>query len=1085
MVDLVPAPSDLHLASPALGPWFRHDSDTPPTLPLPDGDLAIPITLTPNMEWRAPAGALRRYLFASNPRPPALAPLRAENGTPAFVDDTLVVLLTLLPEVEARLAALASPLPSPDGVTLPAGVTVRPRVRHFALEVPAANASTMADIEQLRPANFDTSPPGFDPALFLGLTQGTPPTNGTQPVTELCRPETSSAIALQNRTGTPLAVRLWCFDHRGRALDAGAVANWWAKMATTGVWDNLWASSTAADQRTATVSAGRLVALVNAHEGPLDAAVMARLNLTDLTKITGSSALYSIGAMPAIALTAAASADSDILPIPRLALLPNGTYTNLATATPFEGWRVGWPADFTRDFARVALTDIESHLVGRTRAHVDQANPRLRVTAARNTAANPVLTNTEAVTTRAMATLSAGNASLMSPVLDSDWGATAPPATFGTGPLPNALTFTPRALAGEGTASGGGGSVAGQTIALHFLAGALPAGCWIRVWTHGIDTATGRRVRQTGGSAIADVNGEAFVILPLPDGQATANLSADALVVIDGGSRYFADLRFARPALVAGARVSRAAPGSATFINTSRGQPFVIGGSGWRSGDRVLADTAGTLALLDPTTLIAADMVADTLPVAVGAGDTLIITQPAFGQTPEGSLTTGPNGATLVRRTRNALTRVTGWGQPVPSQERRELAARDATGTAIIGGTPGLSNLHEAPPSQLGHPGIPAGNEVHGTGLAIAGPAADRLNTLMIERQATSILDYVPLAGRPFVPTADPGTPGTWTAVLETTTHGMHGDGAIRALLDHNGGSFTPGADWVSLKNDIEAASGQDLDPVIDTANFDDDLAAAALDRLIVKARDGAQEFATAALAAIARAEDLIYLETPSLDAQAGPTALVTALTARLAVRPGLVVILMVPQRFLPSQTAKLEDIRKAGIGAALAALQAAAPDRVVLLSPNAGPGRSLHLGTTTLIVDDAILITGSAHGWRRGMSFDSALSAALFDESIAEGRPATVRAARLALLGQALGLPAANTPEDPIDAVRALRRLNQLGGKSRVSPGAYPAVADPTSQADHDIWNPDGRPGVVPDWFIFLAALTGSAATDFNNAIR
>jgi hypothetical protein len=196
-------------------------------------------------------------------------------------------------------------------------------------------------------------------------------------------------------------------------------------------------------------------------------------------------------------------------------------------------------------------------------------------------------------------------------------------------------------------------------------------------------------------------------------------------------------------------------------------------------------------------------------------------------------------------------------------------------------------------------------------------------------------------------------------------------------------------------------------------------------------------------------------------------------------------VILMVPQRFLPDQTAKLEAIRKAGIGAALAALQAAAPDRVVLLSPNAGPGRSLHLGTTTLIVDDAILITGSAHGWRRGMSFDSALSAALFDESIAEGRPAAVRAARLALLGQALGLPAANTPEDPVDAVRALRRLNERGGKSRVSPGAYPAVADPTSQADHDIWNPDGRPGVVPDWFIFLAALTGSAATDFNNAIR
>ncbi len=1085
MADLVPAPADLHLASPALGPWFTHASATP-LLPLPDGDLAVGVNLGTDMEWRAPANAWRRYGFASSPRPPALAALRKENGTPAFTDGALVVLLTLLPEVEARLAALTAPLPSPDGQPLPAGAMARPRVRHFAIEVPAADADTMAKIENLRAADFDTSPPGFDAARFIGLEPGTPPTNGTIAVTELCRPDTSSAVALKNRSGAALNVKLWCFDHRGRPLDAGAVAAWWAALATTGTWDNLWASDTAADQRTADVADGLVVALVNAHEGPLDAATIARLDLTDLTAVSGATALYTAGAAPAVALTAAATPDTDILPIARLALLPNGTYTAPGAATPFAGWTgAAWPATFKRDFARLALTDIESHLVGRTRANATQSNPRLRTTAARNTAVPAFLTTTEAVTTQAMATLAAGNATLMSPVLDRDWGATAAPASFGTGPLPASLDFTPRALAGEGTASGSGGSVAGQSIALHFEAGSLPPASWVRVWTHGIDAETGRRVRQTGGSAIADINGEAFVILALPDGQASARLSADALVVIDGGSRYFADLRFDRPAVAAGSRVSRSAPGAASFINTSRGQPFVIGGSGWRSGDHVLADTAGTLALLDTTTLIAADMVTATLPVAATAGDVLIITQPAFGQTPEGTLTTAPAGTTLNRRIRNALTRVTGWGQPVPSQERRELAARDATGRAVIGGTPGLSSLHEAPPAQLGHPGIPAGPEIHGAGLAIAGPAADPLRALMIERQATSILDYVPLAGRPMTATADPGTSGGWTSILETTTHGMHGDGVIRAFLAANGGSFMPGQSWTDLKTEIETATGQDLDGVIDTANFDDDLAARSLDRLILKSRDGAQEFATAALAAIGRAEDLVFIETPALDAQAGTNALISALTARLAVRPGLVVILIIPQRFLPDQTAKLEAIRKAGIGAALAALQTAAPDRVALVSPIAGPGRTMHLGSTTLIVDDAILITGSAHGWRRGMTFDSALSVAYFDEAIAEGRPATIRAARIALIGQALGLAAANTPEDPLDAVRALRRLAERGGKSRIQPGTYPAVADPTSQADHDIWNPDGRPGVIPDWFIFLAALTGPASTEFNNAVR
>lgn len=156
MATLSPAPSSLHLASPALGPWFRHEADAPPTLPLPGGDLAVSVSLSPNMEWRAPAGGFRSYAFASPTRPPLLAGLRSEGGGPAFTDNAFVTVFTLLPEVEQRLSSLTSALPSPDGASAPApGTVTRPRVKTFALEIAASGADTIAKIEKLRADDLD------------------------------------------------------------------------------------------------------------------------------------------------------------------------------------------------------------------------------------------------------------------------------------------------------------------------------------------------------------------------------------------------------------------------------------------------------------------------------------------------------------------------------------------------------------------------------------------------------------------------------------------------------------------------------------------------------------------------------------------------------------------------------------------------------------------------------------------------------------------------------------------------------------------------------------------------------------------
>ncbi len=202
---------------------------------------------------------------------------------------------------------------------------------------------------------------------------------------------------------------------------------------------------------------------------------------------------------------------------------------------------------------------------------------------------------------------------------------------------------------------------------------------------------------------------------------------------------------------------------------------------------------------------------------------------------------------------------------------------------------------------------------------------------------------------------------------------------------------------------------------------------------------------------------------------------------ARLAERPSFRFALGLTQGWLPRRTAKLEDLRKADMKVALALLQSAAGERVVLCSPVAGGRRTLNLASTTVIVDDVVFLGGSANLWRRGLTHDSALSSAMFDDTLVDGRPAQVALARRQLIEQLLGLRAGLLPAAPEDCVAALKALNAGDGFGRVAPAAYPASSDTTTAADHAIWNPDGSPPV--DWAVLLAGR--SAAADPNNAIR
>lgn len=1109
MVNLNPAPADIGLASPALGPWFREDGGaTPPTLGAPGANLSVGVSLVADMEWRAPAGCIASYYVATDPRPPGIVHLRQENGSPAFATGELVVLVTLLPEVELRLEALSASIQSPDTGLL-AGAPSRPRVRYLAVAVPAASAGTVGALERLREEDFPTFLTTDDEkAEYLGLKlDGGALANGEQPATELRRPAQSNAVVLKNRTGSALGVSLWAFDYRGRPLDPGAVATWWSHLAAPGVFDNLWAHNAAADQRTAAAAAGNFVHFTTAHEGPISTEHLARITRTGLTQTTGSTALFSVGATASLGLAAAPATDD--APVPRMAMLPHQDYANPGTNGPgmFGGWNgTTWPATLPRDFARIAFVDVESHLVGLTRSVSAQAQTRTRIPALRNTSAAPFAATIDPATQSGLDVLSGGaNAQLMAPVLDEHWGALVT-GSFGTEALPDSLSFDVKALRGEGMDAGD--TVGSQRAVVRFPAGSLPAGGWIRLWSHGLDTKTGLRFRQDGGGALADVAGEAFVVMAIPDGTAAppdpadppVRLSFDALVVTDDDARLYVEQRYDRPATIAGDPIelpaSPGAPPNTTLWVCEQGAAMARGAGGLGGGQTLLGvpddRDNGVYALVDLATLEDADLSANTLRNAAGGGDTLIVTTPAFAETTDGDVATptGPNGSTVLKRDRSGvLDNLDVFGRPVPTLERREVAGVDlATTAGFVGSAPGRSRNHEAAPSQLGHPGMPAAPEIHATGVDLAGPVIGPLSLLMTERAAGSLTDFVSAAQTPQTAIPDPGGTTTFAALLETLTFGVTGDAAVRAFVAAFP-SFEPGQSWLTLKGNIESATGIDLDPVIDTATFDDEALAGAVDRVVIKTRDGAFQGATAMLAAIARAEDFLYIETPAIDplTAGSPTAidLIGAIKTRWTERPGLKVLLCVPELFLPGQPGKLEEIRKAGIRAALKELQDAAKDQVELFTPTAGSGRRLHMAATTVIVDDVVAITGTTHLWRRGLSFDSSFAMALFDENVVDGRPGAVRAARRQLFVDRLGLAANLVPDDPADMLATVRRLNAGGGLQRVKPNVYPAAADTTSTTDRDIWNPDGRPGGVSDWFLFFAGLSGGAATDVNNAIR
>jgi len=237
-----------------------------------------------------------------------------------------------------------------------------------------------------------------------------------------------------------------------------------------------------------------------------------------------------------------------------------------------------------------------------------------------------------------------------------------------------------------------------------------------------------------------------------------------------------------------------------------------------------------------------------------------------------------------------------------------------------------------------------------------------------------------------------------------------------------------------------------------------------AVDRRLLGAARGYREAATALTAAFTRAQDFVYIETPALDGLTigmGDDALSVwqALVDRAGANTTLRILICLPVHLAPGAPAKLQRVRDKGARAALDSLRAAAGDRLGVFNAVTGPGRSLHLDATSVVVDDAWALTGGTHLWRRGLSFAASLAVAVFDERLVNGRPADVVAFRRALIAGRLGLPASLLPEDPSELVRAVRQLSERGGGLRLSPETLDQPLPMPTDVDVAAWNPDCSP--------------------------
>ncbi len=1118
-MPLNPTPEDLGLHSPALGPWFDNvDVQLPAT---GTDQLFVQLNLgggVTSRSWLPPAAGTLSFFISTTTRSNGLAGLRNAAGEPAFADDRLIALFRLLPEVEARLGALSTNLPTLSGATATGAGRTRPRVRWFALELDQPSPN-WAFLEGLLPSSvaFPVSVSGdAEKAKHLGLLGGGLLQNGSKPMTDLIRPEKAGSQfteLLNFPAGTAVPAKLWVFDNRGHPIDPGAVATWWNFLATDTVLDftNIWEDSldtATGDQRTCPLTPAGTdllsLHLVNLHGGALTNDELARVDNTQNMTGTGVVRTRGTGANAA-QLGFTAAPDPDDLPEPRMGLQPDGRLdasVSLWPSGPINNTAI------TRDFARVAIGSLEKHLIGQTRIAPTGASLSAAQEIEKRRAEDQVRVTTGLRVARAdrgglrasidpaiqsiLDVFAGGGATqLVTGSLERGFGARQASLPAGGAPgIDNIPTATAVALTGGGANNSGVAIDQRVLITLTFSdPGSVPSNCWVRAWTQDFDHERAEHIRREGGAGRVNASGGCSLVVNLPDGAVSpdALMGMELMVVSSEGHRHFSDVRFERPVPVGGSLSDFSSLSATTQVlicdtGTTVAQSAV---ANVLSGAVLVSDPAGTPALVDSATIPFTTFTANTMGQTLAAGDVVQLTEPAFTKMPHGELPASFGSAATLNRIERKTQSSWQGGFPLPGMLRLETVASNvdaAGGMAALATVPGLAVHHELLPHRLGHPECPAHQDSHGTGMFVNGAASVAFAEYTRDRTASNTITLATAADTPIPVPATPTADSLWVAGLRTEAAGVAAEVALDVLLDSGlGTGFKPypfGDVWSTvetwLNDNIGSLVGSNVATLLGGTNDSINSILRAIDRRLLVHKYGAREGATSVIAAIERAEDFIYIETPALDSESFGAAddqldIWASLLKRMDDQRALQVIICMPVVLSEASPAHLQRVRDALVAGAVSELSGGGNDRdkrFTIFHPAAGPQRALALTSTTVIVDDTYALTGSTHLWRRGLSFDSSFAVAVTDDRLQDGRAQEVLTFRRSLVAGRLGLNADQLPEDPGELVASIQHLISRGGHGRLAPQRIrPPAPDPdfvslvggSALTEADIWNRDG----------------------------
>jgi hypothetical protein len=439
-----------------------------------------------------------------------------------------------------------------------------------------------------------------------------------------------------------------------------------------------------------------------------------------------------------------------------------------------------------------------------------------------------------------------------------------------------------------------------------------------------------------------------------------------------------------------------------------------------------------------------------------------------------------------------------GEAAPRQSPRFRTMARMDSVVAGHDGGTPGSWQAINTPgfldgrsvrgDADLGNPGNPAGPEDHAPGVRVTRRLALDLARAALRRThhlATRLPELDD--NRWNVPTAGTGNFAgallqNVAATVESPELDLVPETVVHAL---------PG-DWSGLISAIQSFLPPALNPLISAipAPGAGDRWVEEVRREAFAAKHGRRDSQWNWRWAIAHARQLVYIETPLFASTAAGTDphevdLVNLLRDRLAAAPDLRVIIAVPKRipFGPGYESFAQYFHQAR-NAAIAALQAAAPKRVVAFHPVGFPGRPEVIRGTVAVIDDVWALVGSSSFSRRGLTFDGSIDVAFLDKTITRGSSSALRELRRNAMARTLTL-APPTPGEtanaswvrlaqPVSAFKLVQEIVARGGDGLVEP-LWPGLPETELPAvDRAIADPEGRgfPSVLELFASILADL-------------